>query len=182
MEFPPPVAGPVIEEALDWNRVRLRLEGLSAYTVVSALLVNASLRLFTATPKKLEYGADQRDNNRAKIFFAASMVISIMAGLHTTVVFSFFSVYSKTALGLGKDGAYREFLRVTQAARHRAYDSFVLSLVAFQCSLVSSLFLTYNGAARWWAAGLAGVAVLVSTWHCSGVLAAASRLIFANPL
>lgn len=87
------------EALLDINRVKIRLEGLSSYGVMTALLMNAGMRLYSSTPKNVEFGKSNRADNIAKLIFCASMVLSILTGAHTTIVFSMLGLYSKTALG-----------------------------------------------------------------------------------
>lgn len=164
--------------SLDLNRVRIRLEGLSSYGVVTALMMNASLRLFASTPKKLKDG--DKVDNVAKILFAILISISIMSGAYTTVVFSMLSLYSKSALGLGKDDAYVDFMAETAQIRTSAFDSFLVCLVTVTASVVLSLFLNYDEELRWYASGVALAAALFSWWQWSNILSIAGRLLFKS--
>ena len=47
------------------------------------------------------------------------------------MIFALMGVYAKSALGLGLETECVAFLHATLPARHRAYDGFVASLVAF---------------------------------------------------
>ena len=176
---------------LDINRVKIRLEGLSSYGVISALLMNAALRLFSGTSKNLSSSSKQQDDananinkrgvNVAKIVFMVSVVSSILAGSYSTVVFSLLGLYSKTALGMGLDENFIRFFKETAGIRQNGFDAFVVALVSFEISFVTSLCITYDEQLRWWATGLAGVLALVSFWHWSHILQVASKLLFSVP-
>jgi len=172
----------------DLDRVKIRLDGLSSYGVVTALIMNAGLRLYSATPKKMgtESGPDdsaddkrrQKIENFTKVLFGFSVVASILAGAYTTVVFSLLGLYSKTALGLRRDLQYLEFISSTAQIRETAFDSFLLSLVAFEISFVSSIFLQYKGRVRWWLSGAATIAIFATFWQWSSIMTTASKLLF----
>ena len=168
---------------LDINRVMIRLEGLSSYGVISALIMNAALQLFSGTSKTLSKEASTNINKRgvnvAKIVFMVSVISSILAGSYSTVVFSLLGLYSKTALGMGRDENFIRFFKGTAGIRQNGFDAFVVALVSFEISFVTSLCINYDEKLRWWATGLAGVAALVSFWHWSQILRVASKLLFS---
>jgi hypothetical protein len=178
-------AAPVI---LEMDRVRIRLDGLSSYGVICSLLMNAALRLYSATPKKLESSSDTSSKKLLfsytktdiiKMIFMASTVISISAGSYTTVVFTLLGLYAKTALGLGRDGPFLEFFELTAPYRKLAFDAFVVSLVSFQISFVTSLYLSYDKKLRWWSSGLASILALFCFWQWGMIIKIASRLLFS---
>jgi hypothetical protein len=161
---------------MDLTRVRIRLEGLSGYGVVSALMMNAALRLYSSAPKKLQKG--ETHNNIAKILFAISVGASVLAGAYTTVVFSLLGLYAKSAIGMGKDAACMEFMADTEHMRLYAFDAFLVALIAFKSSFVLSLFLNYEGKVRWWASGITAVVSLLSWYHWSSIMGIAGKLLF----
>jgi len=163
---------------LDLNRVRIRLEGLSSYSVVSALMMNAGMRLYSGTNKQLQKG--KRLENGFKVFFSLSVALSILTGAYTTVVFSLLGLYAKTALGLGWDGPFLEFFQQTESIRKFAFDTFVVSLVTFEFSFISSLFLAHEGKMKWVVAGGASLCALLSIWHWTVIMKLASRILFAT--
>jgi hypothetical protein len=167
-----------VVESLDMNRVRIRLEGLSTYAVVSALMLNGSLRLLFGTPKNLE--KDKRTENVVKVVFCASTFLSILSSVYTTVVFSLLGSYCKTALGLSQDSQYVLFMNATAKERRYAFDAFLWSLGAFQTSFVSSLFLNYQGPLRWWSSGVSGLLVVWSFRHWTNIMKLARHLIFSK--
>jgi len=167
------------QQALDLTRAKIRIEGLTSYGVIAALLMNAGLRLYSSTPKNLEFG--KRNENVAKLIFCASMVVSICSGLYTTVIFSLLGLYSKTALGLGHDEPYLQFMASTATERQWAFDTFLISLVTFEVAFTSSLFINYkNRNTRWIATGIASVFALTSFWHWKYIMNLATKLMFSK--
>ena len=168
--------------ALDLTRVKTRLEGLSSYGVVTALIMNAGLRLYSSTPKQLEEGKQKQLENAAKIMFCFSVVTSIVAGAYTSVVFSLLGLYAKTALGLGMDEPYLQFMEKTACYRQYAFDSFVVSLVTFEVALTTSLFINYRGSnkTRWLASGISLLFLCVSYFHWSSIMSIARDVLFSQ--
>jgi hypothetical protein len=144
-------------------------------------MLNAALRLFSSTPKAKEGMVEGESvNNAAKLIFTAFILLSVISGLYTTVVFSLIGMYSKTALGLDKDvKTLNAFFASTQSIRDNAYHAFILSLLSFSSSFVLSLFLNYKGETRWWLVAVATALSLFSWWQWSTIIHAASQLIFS---
>eukprot|EP00521_Asterionellopsis_glacialis_P018520 CAMPEP_0195293864 /NCGR_PEP_ID=MMETSP0707-20130614/13559_1 /TAXON_ID=33640 /ORGANISM="Asterionellopsis glacialis, Strain CCMP134" /LENGTH=216 /DNA_ID=CAMNT_0040354675 /DNA_START=87 /DNA_END=734 /DNA_ORIENTATION=- len=154
----------------DLTRTGIRLEGLSSYGVISALLMNASLRVFSMTPRQITKGTSQNKNQHkveryAEIMFLSFVALSILTGFYTTVVFTLLGLYSKTALGMGKDDAFVKFFIQTEAIRSLAFQSFIISLTSFTASFCLSLFLQYEGKLRWCASGSSAVLVAYGFLH-----------------
>jgi hypothetical protein len=166
---------------LDLAHIKVILEGFHAYGVVTTLMLNAALRLFSSTPKAKEgLVKGESVNNAAKLLFTAFILLSVISGLYTTVVFSLIGMYSKTALGLDKDvNTLNAFFSSTQSIRDNAYHAFILSVLSFNSSFVLSLFLNYKGETRWWLVALATALSLFSWWQWSTIIHAASQLIFS---
>jgi hypothetical protein len=165
-------------QGFDLGRTQIRLQSISSYGVIAALLLNAALRLYSSTPKKLEKG--QTIENYAKIVFALSVGLSTICGTYTTVVFSLLGLYSKSALGLGKDAAFLAFFDATTHIRQRAFNSFIIALLSFEVCFISSLFLNYDGKVRWWATGFASVGAIVSWLQWQNIMSIAGNLLFKN--
>ena len=109
--------------------MKIRLEGLGPYAVVSALILNGGLRLFSMYKDE----ADPRDQ-RANAFFLALIAISIVASSYTSVVFTMISIHSKAAVGMGRDNAYQQYFAATQHDRTLGFRSFQLALGTFFCA------------------------------------------------
>lgn len=138
--------------ALDLARTKLRLEGLHQYGVVTALLMNAALRLFSSTPKKLSNDDSLQD--KMKMAFVGCVATTVVFSAYTVIVFSLLGLYSKRALGLGMDGAFCEFFQATTWIRESGFNAFLLALVSFKSSFVLALWLNFEGKLRWWLSGL----------------------------
>ena len=176
----------------DLTRVRIRLEGLQSYGVVTALLMNAVLRLYSMTPRQLKPG-DTRINNVTKAVFTVFCIISVLCGAYTTVVFSLLGLYSKSAIGMGHDQAFLDFLKATASFRKLAFDAFLTCLLSFKITFVLALFITTTPKdttvdkdghkfqyGRWvfTSIGLAGS--VVSFWHWKIIMQIAKVLLFES--
>ena len=161
--------------AVDVTRFRLRLEGLHTYAVITSLLMNASLRLFSATPKRWVPG--QRVTNAIKVLFSIAVTISVLAGSYTTIVFSLLGLYAKRALGRGWDQPCLAFFEQTRPIREGAYDACVVSLVTFQISFCLSLFLNHDKGMDWMLAAGAGVVALACWWKWSTIMLLAETIL-----
>jgi hypothetical protein len=173
----PPSKGAVLD-AQQLDRIRIRLDGLGTYAMVSALLVGGILGVYFNTPKAFVEG--RFVDNAVTALFLASSAASLVASVYVTLTFSLVGLYSKTALGLGRDGPCADFLDATRRERACAYDAFLLSLALFQSSFVMNMFLAVQGPARWAAAGAAGLLVALSSRSVLSVLKAASRFVFSD--
>jgi hypothetical protein len=175
----------------DIDRVRMRLDGLNSYAVISTLTMNACLGLYFKTPKQqIDIGSDSWSEKLAKIIFLLSTITSIVAASYTTVVFTLLGLYSKTALGLTSDhGPFVEFFAQTAIFRQVAFTAFCMSLVAFQTCFITSLFLSHDVdhknnnksfSLRWYATGLASVLSIFCFWQWGLIINLAGRLLFKH--
>ena len=179
-------AAAAADAAFDLTRARIRLEGLSAYGVTCALLMNASLSFFGGTPKTIQELPEKegperrrvRAENIATVVFSASTCLSILCGLYTTIVFSMLALYSKTALGMGIDANYLKFFEMTASIRKSGFDMYVLSLLIFNGAISSCFFLTYKGPLRKALSGLAFALTAFSWVNIKRVMDLASLLLF----
>lgn len=139
--------------ALDIGRTKMRLEGLNQYGVMTALLMNAALRLYSSTPRKIDPN-NTKTENILRMVFATTVAMCICLGGYTTIVFSLLGLYSKRALGLGQDIEYLEFFSATSDVRRSGFESFIWCLLLFKSSFLLSVFLNQDGKARWWLSGV----------------------------
>lgn len=167
------------DSALDIGRVRMRLEGLSAYATLCALLANGCLRLYSAVkvPKREEEKADKL-KKRAYDAFYLFIVISILSGSYTTVVFTLLALFSKTALGRGYDAQFLNFWAATAGLRESGLESFLASLVCFELAFILSLFLRTEGERRKILVVLACLIALFSFSRWIKIMQLASSLLF----
>jgi hypothetical protein len=165
-------------QGFDLGRTQIRLQSISSYGVIAALVLNAALALYSSTPKRIVKG--QNIENSANIVFLLSVGLSVICGTYTTVVFSLLGLYSKSALGLGKDAAFLEFFEATTHIRQRAFNSFLIALLSFEMCFISSLFLNNDGNFRWWAVGFASVGAIINWWQWQNIMSIAGNLLFKN--
>ena len=134
---------------IDISRVRMRLEGLMAYATLCALLANGCLRLYSAVklPKRDQEMADKSKKTAYDAFYVF-IVVSILSGSYTTVVFTLLALYSKTALGRGYDAKFLQFWAATAELRESGFEAFMYSLVCFELAFILSLFLRTEGRRR----------------------------------
>lgn len=166
-------------DVLDLKRVGIRLEALNSYGVITALLMNAALRIYSSTPKTLRRENDIVEKI-ARVLFLVSVCVSVLAGSYTTIVFSLLGLYSKSAIGLGMDDAFVEFFKQTYGIRQLAFSSFILSLISFEASFVLSLFLCYDGPLKWCATLASAVAAGISWNHWRGIMDIAGKFLFSG--
>jgi len=118
-------------DAFDLGRERIRLEAMSSYGVMTALIMGAALRLYShvSPPKNSD---TKRFDTSSYIIFLISCSICVLSGAYTTLTFSLLSIYSKTALGMANDTAYLQFLEKTSIYRKIGFETFSReSLVLF---------------------------------------------------
>ena len=167
--------------AFDVTRERIKLEGLSSYGVVTALIMNAALRLLST----VDLGADARGTLFEKVvqsLFVACIVVSVLAGIHTTVVFTLVSIYAKTALGRNLDSGYVDFLVLTSPLRAQGFKSFITALGSFSISFPLAVFLKMRGRAGWIALCSCTVAALGMIRVWLKIIRLASEHIFRTAL
>ena len=161
------------------DRAKIRLEGLSSYAVIAVLLMNSALRLYTAIPKKIT-SKDSKDYNKieniATWAFSFFSVLSIVTGTNTAIIYSLLNLYSKTALGMGKDAAFIEFFASTADLRTCGFQSMVVSLISFQVSIVFSVFLYFKDKSRYILTFSSGIASFLSIMIWNAVIQKGSIL------
>lgn len=108
------------------QRVNIRLEGLGPYAVVSTLILNGGLRLFSMYREEPD-----PVNQHINLFFLALLVTSILSAFLTAVIFTMISIHSKAAIGMGKDYAFEKYFAQTAADRAVGFRSLQVALVSF---------------------------------------------------
>jgi hypothetical protein len=149
---------------VDLARTSIRLESLNSYAIIAALLLNATLKLYTMTPKQTD-SSHHKLENIARLIFVLSAGLSMICGAYTTVVFSLLGLYSKTALGLGRDQVFLQFFAATAQVRQQGFNSFLTALLSFEVCFVASLLLNYDAKIRWWLLSLSSIVAILSWSH-----------------
>ena len=164
----------------DIGRIRMRLEGLQSYSTISALLMNASLRLFSATKQPADPSSE---NSKAHLHymynvFLAADILSVLLGAYTTIVFTMVSLYSKQALGRALDIEFLNFYTATQKLREFGFSAFVGSLVSFQVAFIGTLYCNLRGRKRQVFVTLATAIATFTVTMLRQVMSSATKFIF----
>ncbi|KAL7537201.1 hypothetical protein ACHAXR_009736 [Thalassiosira sp. AJA248-18] len=179
------IRGGAAAAEFDMGLAKTRLEGL-AYSTVTTLMMNAALRLFSSTPKKLEPiptgNADQakavRLNNYLKVAFSLCISLSVALGAYTTTVFALMSIYSKTALGMGLQKEYLDFFSACAPYRVSGFASFIGTLATYNIGWILSLILNYEGEIRWWIALPAVIVGVIGLIHYRSIIGIAGATVY----
>jgi hypothetical protein len=126
----------------DLGRENLKLQSMATYSTITALVMNASLRLYTS--QKFEMEVDERGNRPRRIkwletFFTASTILCVISGMFTTVLFNILGIYSKEALGMGNESGYIAFVAATAMYRKWGFRAFLTTCLTFVTSFVMSI-------------------------------------------
>jgi hypothetical protein len=193
---------PLNAPMFDMERMKIRLDGLSQYAVISALLLNICMNIYFNTMKYLEHDVStvqskarqnkstfssrflSRFSNQgmkvAKVMFILSSIFSIISSAYTVVVFTLLGLYSKSALGMGCDMNFLLFFDTTQKWRESAFDAFVMSLMNFEISFLSSLIIAYKGQYRLLIIALTALCLSYSFYHWVSIITIAGRLLYST--
>jgi hypothetical protein len=161
---------------LDIGRVRMRLESLQAYGTLCALLANGCLRLYSAVSERDAKGS--RPKKIALDLFFVAVVLSILSGSYTTVVFTLMPLFSKTALGRGLDKSFLDFWSATATIRETGFLAFLCCLVSFEVAFCLSLFIRTTGKRQKLLVGLASVLAILSFFEWTTVMRLAAQFLF----
>ena len=110
---------------------------LSSYGVVTVLILNSALRLYTST--KFKKDGSEYDWVAPSLFHLLSGVC-VISGAFTGVMFQLLNLYSKTALSMGNEAGYLSFKAATASFRKLGFYTFLLCLGTFTGTFVLSFY------------------------------------------
>ena len=175
--------GALLEAVLDVGRENLKLQAMTTYPTITALVMNASLRLYTS--QKFEMGMDEHGNRpdgikRLESVFKASTILCIVSGMFTAVLFSILGIYSREALGMGNNSGYVAFTAATAIYRKWGFRAFLTTCLSFVASFVISIVEKTSDEDRVGQYILAASIVLLAfgVVHLQTVLALATKFIY----
>lgn len=119
---------------LDLSRESLFVQGMATYATVSALIMNAALRMFTST------NFSNEQNTIVSNAFHATTALCILTGTFTTILFQLVTIYSKSALAMGNDEGFLAFKAATSAFRIWGFRCFLTEMMTFMVSFMSKLY------------------------------------------
>jgi hypothetical protein len=124
---------------INLSREGYYLQTLATYGTVTALIMNAALRLYSSTkfPKK-EKGT--KSTKYLNSLFTAITSLCIISGAFTAVLFNILGIYSKSALGMVNEEGYLAFRAATQIYAKWGFRSFLTTCVSFVGSFLLSLY------------------------------------------
>lgn len=143
--------------------------------------MSSALRLYTSVPKKIRDPVEDKDatiENAATVAFTLSSIICIISGITTSIIFSLLGLYSKTALGMGKDEAFVEFFSAMESVRRLGYVSMIVSIVSLKASFAMSPFLYFKGKTRYALSGLA-VGLSLGSWMAWSPIVSAAKVLYS---
>jgi len=175
--------GGAIEAVFDLGRENLKLQSMATYSTITALVMNASLRLYTS--QKFEIDVDEHGNRPKRVktmesVFTASTILCIVSGMFTAVLFNILGIYSREALGMGNESGYMAFTAATAIYRKWGFRAFLTTCLSFVTSFVLSIVEKTSNEDRVGQYILIASIILLmfSVYHLQTVLALATKLIY----
>jgi hypothetical protein len=179
--------GQVAADALNLSREGYCITELATYGTLTALVMNAALRLWTSTKFPKEQHAFVSNS------FTIATTLCVIAGAFTAILFQLLVIYSQSALGMSNDAGYASFKIATALYRKWGFRCFLTELTTFVYSFMISLYNTLwieaqahpgtpdlsKRVATYIMAGSI-ILVLLGSYHIKNILNIASKLIFTD--
>jgi len=134
--------GAATTAVVNFPRESLTLQGMATYGTITALIMNASLRLWTST----SFSNDQ--NKIVPNVFNIANAICMLSGVFTAILFQLLTIYSKSALGMGNDVGYMAFKEATKTFRIFGFHCFLTEMMSFLVCFMMHLYNTLWNNAR----------------------------------
>lgn len=128
--------------ALDLGQEVLKIQSMATYSTITALIMNASLRLYTSQKFEIKVGPDGKRPRQVQwleSIFTASSILCIVCGVFTAVLFNVLGIYSKEALGMGNESGYLAFRNATAIFRKYGFRTFLITSISFVTSFLASV-------------------------------------------
>ena len=123
--------------AINLSREGYYLQVLAAYGTVTALIMNATLRLYSSTKFPKDNKRRTRFLNSLFVFVTALCVLS---GAFTAVLFNILGIYSKSALAMINDQGYLAFKIAMHDYTRWGFRTFLSTLASFVFSFNLSVY------------------------------------------
>lgn len=128
---------------LDIHRAELWASGTGSFAVVATLLLNSAMRLYLYTHE--DHHEKRPLYKMAYNVTVFCALVSILAGMFTTITFVFVKLYGMTCLGTGKDAQFLAFMDLTHVQRVLGFRAFFLSHYSFLVAVAAHLLMTLKG-------------------------------------
>ena len=163
--------------ALNMSRESYKLQSMATYSTITALIMNASLRLYTSQ----KFAKTQDNRTRwCENLFQACTTLCIISGAFTAVLFNILGIYSKECLGLQNDAGYLAFSTATAIFRKWGFRCFLTTCMGFVGSFLLSVYersLGEKELGKWVLVGSI-ILTLMAGYHIQTVLHLATKLIY----
>ena len=103
-------AAAAADAALNLSRESYLIQEMATYGTLTALVMNAALRLWTSVKFKREQPVEYYS-------FIISTALCVISGAFCAILFQLLGIYSKSALGMVNDDGYRAFQAATAIYR-----------------------------------------------------------------
>ncbi|KAL3939600.1 MAG: hypothetical protein SGBAC_005694, partial [Bacillariaceae sp.] len=132
---------------LDMAKESQHLAVLSSYTVLTVLILNSALRLYTTTKFERKDASSNKNSNNNKNkhdwvlpnLFSFCAGTCVITGAFTGVMFQLLGIYSKSALSYGNHAGYATFKAATHWYRKLGFHSFLTCLASFVAVFLISM-------------------------------------------
>jgi hypothetical protein len=119
--------------SLNLSRESFLIQELATYGTLTALVMNAALRMWSTT-----FSKDQ--STLVGYIFTISTALCIMTGAFTAILFQLLVIYSKSALSMGNDEGYMAFRVATAMYRKWGFRCFLTEISTFVFSFAICLY------------------------------------------
>mmetsp|Transcript_20239 Transcript_20239/g.29615 ORF Transcript_20239/g.29615 Transcript_20239/m.29615 type:complete len:235 (-) Transcript_20239:571-1275(-) len=126
--------------AFNISREGYNIQVLATYGTITALVMNACLRLYSSTKFPKNTNTNKQGTKNLEILFFAVTALCIISGTFTAVLFNILGIYSKSALGMQNDNGFLAFMAATKVYRIWGFRAFLTTLSSFVGSFLLSLY------------------------------------------
>ena len=169
--------GAAAAAAIDMAREGHNLTTMASYGIMTALIMDAALWIYTATTFKSN---GKRFDSVLPCVFYFLEGLCLVSGVYTAVSFQLLGIYSRTAIGMGNMEGYVAFRAATAIHRKWGFRCFLTSLFSFMGCFMASF---YNRMSEYGRAGksiFAVAACLAIAGSCEifSILQLSSKIVF----
>ena len=165
---------------LDMGRESYKLQSMAVYSTITALVMNACLRLYTS--QKFAKHPITKTTRWCEFVFTAFTTLCIIGGTFTAVLFNILGIYTKECLGMHNDSGYLAFQAATAIYRKWGFRTFLMTCLSFVGSFLLSVYekVREEGSTRVATFIMVGsiVLALLAGFHIQMVLRMATQFIY----
>ena len=172
---------------LDMSRERYKLESMATYSTITALIMNACLRLYTS--QKFAKDPETGATRWVQHVFSLLSIVCIVSGAFTAVLFNILGIYSKESLGMQNDMGYMAFQAATAIHRKWGFRTFLSTCLSFVGSFLLSVYERAQAGSKdkkflqsrgLWIFAIAVLLTGLAAFHIQHVLSLATELIYTQ--